>query len=84
MQSAVTAPRNLFVLDLAPRVESFEREVVEGLSRSPKTLPPKFFYDRRGAELFTAICGTRAYYPTRTENQILQERAPEIAQADRR
>ena len=76
-----TAPRNLFVLDLAPRVESFESEVVAGLSRSPKTLPPKFFYDSRGAELFTAICGTRAYYPTRTENQILQERAPEIAQA---
>jgi L-histidine N-alpha-methyltransferase len=75
------APRNLFVLDLAPHSESLEREVVAGLSRSPKTLPPKFFYDLRGAELFTAICGTHAYYPTRTENQILQESAPDIAQA---
>src|SRR5689334_12779608 len=75
------APRNLFVLDLAPRSESFEREVVEGLSRSPKTLPPKFFYDRRGAELFTLICGTRAYYPTRTENQILLQSSQEIARA---
>jgi L-histidine Nalpha-methyltransferase len=75
------APRNLFVLDLAPHSESLEREVVAGLSRSPKTLPPKFFYDLRGAELFTAICGTHAYYPTRTENRILQQSAPEIAQA---
>ena len=75
------APRNLFVLDLAPRTESLEREVVSGLSRLPKTLPPKLFYDRHGAELFNAICGTRAYYPTRTENQILQQSAPEIAVA---
>jgi L-histidine N-alpha-methyltransferase len=74
-------PRNLFVLDLAPRTESIEREVVTGLSRLPKTLPPKLFYDRRGAELFNAICGTRAYYPTRTENQILELSAPEIAAA---
>jgi dimethylhistidine N-methyltransferase len=73
--------RNLFVLDLAPRVESFAREAVLGLSRSPKTLPPKFFYDQRGAQLFTSICGTRAYYPTRTENAILTQHAPQIAQA---
>jgi dimethylhistidine N-methyltransferase len=69
------------MLDLAPHIESFEREVVDGLSRSPKTLPPKFFYDRRGAELFTAICTTHAYYPTRTENQILRRSAAEIAHA---
>jgi dimethylhistidine N-methyltransferase len=75
------APRNLFVLDLAPRTESFEREVAAGLRRSPKTLPPKFFYDQRGAKLFTAICGTRAYYPTRTENRILMQSASEIAAA---
>ena len=75
------APRNLFVVDLAPRTESFEREVTAGLSRSPKTLPPKFFYDQRGAQLFTAICGTRAYYPTRTENRILVQSSSEIAAA---
>ena len=75
------APRNLFVVDLAPRTESFEREVAAGLSRSPKTLPPKFFYDQRGAQLFTAICGTRAYYPTRTENRILVQSSSEIAAA---
>jgi dimethylhistidine N-methyltransferase len=75
------APHNLFVVDLAPRTESFEREVAAGLSRSPKTLPPKFFYDQRGAQLFTAICGTRAYYPTRTENRILVQSSSEIAAA---
>ena len=52
---------------------------LEGLSRPRKQLPPKLFYDRRGAELFTAICSTRAYYPTRTENGILDRRAGEIA-----
>jgi dimethylhistidine N-methyltransferase len=71
----------LFVLDLAPQSESIEREVIAGLSRPHKTLQPKLFYDPRGAQLFTAICATRAYYPTRTENQILQQSASEIARA---
>jgi dimethylhistidine N-methyltransferase len=70
---------NLWVVDLAPRVESIMKEVGEGLSRPQKQLPPKLFYDRRGARLFTAICGTQAYYPTRTENAILDRRAVEIA-----
>jgi dimethylhistidine N-methyltransferase len=69
------------VLDLAPQVESTLREVSAGLAQSRKQLPPKLFYDRRGAELFMAICQTRAYYPTRTENIILSERAGEIASA---
>jgi L-histidine Nalpha-methyltransferase len=72
-------PSNLWVVDLAPRVESILQEVCDGLSRPQKQLPPKLFYDRRGAQLFTAICGTRAYYPTRTENVILDRRAVEIA-----
>jgi dimethylhistidine N-methyltransferase len=75
------APRNLWVVDLAPRAESILLEVMEGLSRPEKQLPPKLFYDRRGADLFTAICTTPAYYPTRTENAILDWRAGEIAQA---
>jgi len=74
-------PRNLWVADLEPRTESVLQEVTAGLSRPRKQLPPKFFYDQRGAELFTAICDTQAYYPTRTENGILDWRATEIAQA---
>lgn len=73
------ALRNLCVADLAPRTESILREVVQGLSQQHKSLPPKLFYDRRGAELFMAICATEAYYPTRTENAILDVRAEEIA-----
>ena len=74
-------PRNLWLIDLAPRVESIQREVIQGLSQTRKQLPPKLFYDHRGAELFNAICATPAYYPTRTENEILRHAAPEIAQS---
>lgn len=76
-----TIPRNLYVVDLAPQPESVLQEALSGLARPQKQLPPKLFYDRRGAELFMAICETRAYYPTRTENGILSERAGEIAEA---
>jgi dimethylhistidine N-methyltransferase len=74
-----TEPRNLWIVDLAPAAESILQEVYEGLSQTQKQLPPKLFYDRRGAALFAAICGTQAYYPTRTENSILDQRALEIA-----
>lgn len=81
LTSPIRFPRNLWVADLEPRTESILQEVSTGLSRSRKQLPPKFFYDQRGAELFTAICNTQAYYPTRTENAILDRRAAEIARA---
>ena len=71
-------PRNLSVVDLAPPAASILQDVCDGLSRPQKQLPPKLFYDRRGAQLFTAICSTQAYYPTRTENAILDRRASEI------
>jgi len=56
-------------------------EVFEGLSRSPKSLPCKLFYDRIGSALFEEITELPEYYPTRTELQILRERASEIARA---
>jgi dimethylhistidine N-methyltransferase len=62
--------------DLAP---SFRQEVVEGLSRSPKAISPKWFYDARGSELFEAITELPEYYPTRTETALLTRIAPEIA-----
>jgi len=52
---------------------------IEGLSKSPKTLPAKYFYDDRGSELFEQICGLPEYYLTRTETAILQSCALEIA-----
>jgi dimethylhistidine N-methyltransferase len=55
-------------------------DIIQGLSHNPKTLPPKYFYDDRGSELFEQICLLPEYYPTRTEAAILEEYADEIAQ----
>ncbi|MEM1415438.1 MAG: L-histidine N(alpha)-methyltransferase [Myxococcota bacterium] len=46
-------------------------DVRAGLEAAPRSLPPKHFYDARGAELFDAICDTPEYYPTRTEEGLL-------------
>lgn len=54
-------------------------DVIQGLTRTPKTLPPKYFYDDRGSELFEKICELPEYYPTRTEAIILHQYADEIA-----
>jgi L-histidine N-alpha-methyltransferase len=54
-------------------------DVLQGLTRTPKTLPPKWFYDARGSELFEEITRLPEYYPTRAEREILLTRAPEIA-----
>ncbi len=50
-----------------------------GLTSSPKTLPPKWFYDARGSELFEAITELPEYYPTRTERALLERVVGEIA-----
>jgi L-histidine N-alpha-methyltransferase len=56
-------------------------DVLAGLTATPKALPPKWFYDDRGSELFDAITRLPEYYPTRRERQILRARAGEIAAA---
>ncbi|MFE7710905.1 L-histidine N(alpha)-methyltransferase [Streptomyces sp. NPDC057486] len=56
-------------------------DVLHGLTRHPKTLPPKWFYDARGSELFEEITRLPEYYPTRAEREILVARASEIAAA---
>ncbi|MGY5034620.1 L-histidine N(alpha)-methyltransferase [Streptomyces sp. 900116325] len=56
-------------------------DVLHGLTRHPKTLPPKWFYDAHGSELFEEITRLPEYYPTRAEREILVARAPEIAAA---
>ncbi|MFE3516679.1 L-histidine N(alpha)-methyltransferase [Streptomyces sp. NPDC059166] len=56
-------------------------DVLSGLSGSPKTLPPKWFYDARGSDLFEEITRLDEYYPTRAEREILVARAGEIAAA---
>jgi L-histidine Nalpha-methyltransferase len=54
-------------------------DVLDGLTRPFKELPPKHFYDARGADLFDQICDLPEYYPTRSERAILVARAREIA-----
>lgn len=54
-------------------------DVISGLSKQPKTLPAKYFYDDHGSELFEQICDLPEYYLTRTETLILSDCANEIA-----
>jgi L-histidine N-alpha-methyltransferase len=60
---------------------SLANDVLDGLTRPFKELPPKHFYDSRGSELFERICELPEYYPTRTEKGILIERAKDIVEA---
>jgi len=56
-------------------------DVLDGLTKPFKEIPPKHFYDSRGSELFDAICELPEYYPTRTETAILDASAEAIATA---
>lgn len=67
------------LLDLEPATSDFREEVLAGLSVEPRTLPSKFFYDERGAELFQRICELPEYYITRTERDILGKHGAEMA-----
>lgn len=58
--------------------DSFAEDVRAGLTAQPKTLPPKYFYDALGSQLFEAICLLPEYYPTRAEAEIFQRHAAEI------
>jgi L-histidine Nalpha-methyltransferase len=56
-------------------------DVLAGLTATPKTLPPRWFYDERGSELFDEITRLPEYYPTRAERAVLEARAGGIAAA---
>jgi L-histidine Nalpha-methyltransferase len=62
-------------------LDTLVEDVRDGLTRSLKELPPKYFYDERGSELFDQITTLPEYYPTRCERQILNRHAPEIVGA---
>jgi L-histidine N-alpha-methyltransferase len=65
------------------RASALRADALLGLTRTPKELPPKWHYDERGSELFTAITRLPEYYLTRRERSILVEQAAEIAQLTR-
>ncbi|MCQ4269794.1 L-histidine N(alpha)-methyltransferase [Pseudomonas kuykendallii] len=59
---------------------SLRDEALAGFAAKTKQISPKFFYDRRGSELFEQICKQPEYYPTRTEELILSRAANDIAE----
>ena len=59
--------------------QALRRDVLDGLAGSPKSLPPKWFYDSVGSDLFDQITRLPEYYPTRAEAEILRARSAEIA-----
>jgi len=65
--------------DFHPQFDSMLNEVSLGLSKNPKQLPPKYFYDSKGSSLFDKICELDEYYPTRTEIGILKQYQQEIS-----
>jgi dimethylhistidine N-methyltransferase len=58
---------------------AFRRDVLNGLAARPRTIPPRWFYDRDGSALFEEITTLPEYYLTRTERALLQSAAAEIA-----
>jgi dimethylhistidine N-methyltransferase len=69
------------LVGIAPGRSGFLAEIVAGLSKTPRTLPCKFFYDEGGSQLFGNICALPEYYITRTELQILRLHGAEMAAA---
>jgi L-histidine N-alpha-methyltransferase len=68
-------------LDERDMERALRDDVQRGLTSTPKVLPPKWFYDDRGSELFDEITRLPEYYPTRRESEILEHRAFDVATA---
>lgn len=63
----------------APGIAEDREEILRGLTAPQKRLSPKYFYDKRGSELFDRICSLPEYYPTRTELKLLEDHIDEVA-----
>lgn len=71
----------LQLTDLHPTPDDITGDVLAGLAGTPKRLPSKYFYDKRGSELFEEITRQPEYYLTRVELALLEASAAEIAEA---
>ncbi len=71
-------PNNCVYIKPSRNIPGLHDDVRQGLLRKPRSLPPKYFYDPRGSELFDKICDTPEYYPTRTEDALLNRHGSEI------
>lgn len=67
------------LLDSDGAADELAEDARTGLTSTPKSLPPRWFYDARGSELFEQITELPEYYPTRTEARILRDHAADIA-----
>jgi L-histidine N-alpha-methyltransferase len=76
----MTGPELEIHLDDGDLARSLREDVRAGLTATPKSLPPKWFYDARGSALFEEITRLPEYYPTRAERAVLEARAAEIAE----
>jgi len=79
----MNAPALEVHLDADDLARTLRADVIAGLTADRKWLPPKWFYDARGSELFEQITELDEYYPTRAERQILSAHAAEIAEHTR-
>lgn len=80
IQHAAVQKNGIQFYDYKPELACFGDEVINGLKQKPPRIPPKFFYDKAGSEIFDAICETDEYYVTRTEISILERYCDEIGE----
>jgi dimethylhistidine N-methyltransferase len=81
MNAAVSCPLISSFAGSQPQANDFLKDALAGLSRTPKRIPSKYFYDRRGSDLFEAITRQPEYYLTRVEQALLDTRIPAIAES---
>ena len=75
----MTEPTLDIHLDDTDLARELRADVRAGLTATPKSLPPKWFYDARGSELFEEITRLPEYYPTRAEREVLVAHAGDVA-----
>lgn len=68
-----------YLIEMDRPEADFKGDVIRGLSAHPPQIPPKYFYDETGADLFEKICTTPEYYVTRSETALLTSIAGDIA-----
>jgi dimethylhistidine N-methyltransferase len=68
-------------VDFPAEADDLRADVLAGLARAHKSIPPKYFYDDAGCRLFEAICKQPEYVLCRTEHALIEKHLPEIAAA---
>ena len=71
-------PQNFQEITGSVRIPTLEEDAKTGLLHQPRSIPPKYFYDATGSDLFEKICATKEYYPTRREDEILTHNGSSI------